>query len=137
MTLHGFLDRPQYVRKILVPVEEDDCDFRVPPAAIAEKLVHSLEKLLRPAAVLALRNKDVAAFRSDKNVGLALIVEGLASGLPLIMTVELNQEMRAQGLLVHGDEGRRTSLHHLRHVLNDLEDVFVVRVREHGLRLEG
>ena len=88
-------------REILVAVEEDHSNFGVTPAAISQELVNGLRKLLWTTPELALRDKDVSSLRTNQDIGLSLVVERFTSRLSFVVPIQLDQEMRTQGLLVH------------------------------------
>ena len=128
--LDRYLDSLKDFREILVAVEEDHSNFGVTPAAISQELVNGLGKLLWTTPELALRDKDVSSLRTNQDIGLSLVVERFTSRLSFVVPIQLDQEMRPQGLLVHRNKCGGAPFHHNRHVLDHPEDVLIVGVRE-------
>ena len=59
------------------------------PARIAKQLVYGAIKTRWARPKLTFCNENVLALYPDENIGLALVVESLSSGLPFIVAIEL------------------------------------------------
>jgi hypothetical protein len=85
---HSPRDSGQYLREILVPVEDDDGRLGVSPEEVPQQLVDWLGQLGWTSPKLAFGNKNIPPIRTDENVCLTLIVERLTGSAALVVAVQ-------------------------------------------------